>query len=225
MKRFLKNLIVIKPWGNEYVICSNKSSSVTLLNIKHKHKTSLHCHPSKKTGFIVLEGKVEVKLGFYDKILLKGPSKLMIRPGLFHSTKAVSKKGATVLEIESPVDKDDLVRFQDDYGREDSPYESRKKMKKITKNEIIFQIPKKQGINKYKYNNLNITLERHLDTKNFINRPIKTIFAIIDGGLVDSKKRFVLSPGDIVRTDTIIKLSQVFKVNKKISFMTVSNNK
>jgi len=133
MKRSLNNLVVIKPWGNEYVVCKNKTSSVTLLNIKYNHKTSLHCHPLKKTGFIILEGKVEVQLGFYDKIILRGPSKLMIRPGLFHSTKTVSKKGATVLEIESPVDKDDLVRFEDDYGREDSPYESRKKINKTHK--------------------------------------------------------------------------------------------
>ena len=36
------------------------------------------------------------------------------------------------------------------------------------------------------------------------------------------KKRFVLSPGDIVRTDTITKLTEVFTVLKKITVLTIS---
>ena len=39
-------------------------------------KTSLHCHPKKKTGFILLDGKVEVMIGFYEKKILKAPDKL-----------------------------------------------------------------------------------------------------------------------------------------------------
>ena len=51
----------------------------------------------------------------------------MIRQGLFHCTKNTSKDYATVLEIETPIDKDDLVRFKDDYGRENKPYEEKEK--------------------------------------------------------------------------------------------------
>ena len=54
----------------------------------------------------------------------------MIRPGLFHSTKALSKKDSIVLEIETPINKNDLVRYKDNYGRENKPYE-KKKMKKV----------------------------------------------------------------------------------------------
>ena len=32
--------------------------------------------------------------------------------------KLYQKDGAKILEIESPVDKEDLVRFKDNYGRE-----------------------------------------------------------------------------------------------------------
>ena len=222
MPRVLNNLIVNKPWGNEYVICKSKNSLTTFLNINYGHKTSLHCHPSKKTGFIVLKGRVQVQLGFYDKIILNGPAKLMIRPGLFHSTKALSKSGAHVLELESPIDKDDLVRFKDDYGRQNTPYEKRNKMSKITKDNIIFKIPKKTGVNKYKLNNIKISVENQKNIKKLINREKKTIFAILDGGLVDKNNRLVLCPGDIVRMDTIDKLSEVFKINKQITFFTIS---
>ena len=46
------NRVVAKPWGNEYVVYRNSNKlSVTLLNIDHNKKTSLHCHPKKKNWF------------------------------------------------------------------------------------------------------------------------------------------------------------------------------
>ena len=57
----------------------------------------------------------------------------MIRPGLFHSTKGLAKKDSIVLEIETPINKDDLVRYKDNYGRENKPYEGKKSYEKIKK--------------------------------------------------------------------------------------------
>ena len=221
-KKKYKNLVVTKPWGSEYIACENNTTATWLLEIKKNHKTSLHCHPKKKTGFIVLDGEVEVELGFYDKVKLKAPSKLMIRPGLFHSTKSLSKKNSTILEIETPINKNDLVRFKDNYGRENKPYEGKNKMKKKSLKDLFFKIPKNFGINKYKFKNLSITVEKHKNTKKLAYRPRNTIFAVLDGGLADKKKRLVLSPGDIVRTDTITKLAGVFKVLNKITVLTIS---
>tara|TARA_B100001057_G_scaffold494295_1_gene590531 strand:- start:647 stop:1321 length:675 start_codon:yes stop_codon:yes gene_type:complete len=220
MAKNIDDLVVQKPWGNEYIVCKNKTSATWLLNLKYNKKTSLHCHPKKKTGFVLLDGKVEVMLGFYEKVILNAPSKLTIRPGLFHSTKALSKNGATILEIETPINKNDLVRFKDDYGRENKPYENKKKMTKKTRANIAFKIPKKKGINIYNFKKIKISLETHNDTKELTKRSKKTIFAILEGGLVDKKKRYVLSPGDIVQTETIDKLSKVFKINKKMSILT-----
>ena len=61
----------------------------------------------------------------FTKKILKAPDKLMIRPGLFHSTKSLSKD-SIVLEIETPINKNDLVRYKDNYGRENKPYEGKK---------------------------------------------------------------------------------------------------
>jgi len=221
-KKKYNNLVVTKPWGSEYIACENNITATWLLKIKKNHKTSLHCHPNKKTGFIVLDGEVEVELGFYDKVKLRAPSKLMIRPGLFHSTRSLSKKNSTILEIETPIDKNDLVRFKDNYGRQNKPYESKNKMKKKSLKDLLFKIPKKFGINKYRFKNLSITVEKHKNSKKLAHRSKNTIFAVLDGGLTDKKKRLVLSPGDIVRTDTITKLTGVFKVPNKITILTIS---
>ena len=46
------NKLVKKPWGSEYLIYENSKIAAWLLDISYKKKTSLHCHPLKKTGFI-----------------------------------------------------------------------------------------------------------------------------------------------------------------------------
>ena len=66
---FYSNRVVYKPWGYEYVIYNNGNRlAITLVRIKHGYKTSLHCHPQKKTGFIILSGKALVQIGLYKVI-------------------------------------------------------------------------------------------------------------------------------------------------------------
>ena len=42
-----------------------RKSKNTFLKINSGHKTSLHCHPQKKPGFIILSGKAQVQIGIY----------------------------------------------------------------------------------------------------------------------------------------------------------------
>ena len=49
----------------------------------------------------------------------------MMARGLFHSLKSVSRNGLLALEFETPVNKNDLVRFKDSYGREKKSYEGK----------------------------------------------------------------------------------------------------
>ena len=82
------------------------------LSIRHGARTSLHCHPRKKTGLVLLDGEAVVHF-LSDSMPLKPLGKLMIRPGLFHSTMAVSPGGIALIEIENPCDKTNLVRLED----------------------------------------------------------------------------------------------------------------
>ena len=52
--------VVKKPWGYEYLAYKNKHVALWFLHIKHTHSTSLHCHPKKTTGLILLDGSAEV---------------------------------------------------------------------------------------------------------------------------------------------------------------------
>ena len=216
---FYDNRIVYKPWGYEYVIYRNLNNlSVTLLNIEYKKTTSLHCHPKKKSGFILISGKALFQLGLWKNRseVHSSPSKRMIARGLFHSIKALSKNGLLALEFETPVNKNDLVRFKDSYGRENKAYEGKKFTKKIGSKFIKLKKPKSGKKISYVINGVKITVEIHKNFKNLVNNKMSTIFGILDGSVEDQHGRSVLSYGDIIRTDTLKKLSEVFKINKKL---------
>ena len=221
------NRVVAKPWGNEYVVYRNSNKlSVTLLNIDYNKKTSLHCHPTKKTGFIVLSGKALIQLGLWRATSkhFKSPSKLMIRTGLFHSIKAVSKKGVCALEFETPVNKKDLVRFKDSYGREKKPYEGKEFTKKTSNNAVVFKKTKKKIVQKYVFDNkVELSMETHKNFKLLNKEKMQTIFAILDGQVIDKHNRSVLSYGDIIKTGTLKKLSEVFKIKKNLTLLKVKN--
>ena len=224
---FYDSRVVYKPWGYEYTIYRNLNHlSITLLKINHNKSTSLHCHPNKKTGFILISGKALIQLGLWKNTAeyYSAPSKLMIRTGLFHSTKAVSKNGVFALEFESPVDKNDLVRFKDNYGRETRPYEGKKFTKKIQSNFITFKKPQLNKNQTYKMGKVKISLEIHKNFKKLVNNKNSVIFAILDGKIIDKRGKNVLSYGDIIKTGTLKKLSEVFKIKKYLTVLSVSKN-
>ena len=221
---FYDNRIVYKPWGYEYVVYRNLNHlCVTLLSIDYGKTTSLHCHPKKKSGFILVSGKALFQLGLWKKRseVHSSPSKRMIARGLFHSIKSLSKNGLLALEFETPVNKNDLVRFKDDYGRQQKSYEGEKFTKNIGSKFIKFKKPKLGTKQNYKINKVKISLEVHKNFKKLIRNKMNTIFGILDGAIVDRHGRHVLSYGDIIRTNDLKTLSEVFKIKKYLSVVKV----
>ncbi len=123
-----RNRVVVKPWGYEFLIYQNSKVAVWFLHIKKGHSTSMHCHPSKKTSLIVLSGQALCNT-FYNRNYLNGIDSVVIEKGVFHSTQCLSSAGADIIEIETPPDKTDLVRLNDQYGRESNGYEGMSEMK------------------------------------------------------------------------------------------------
>lgn len=216
--------IVIKPWGHEHVCYrNNKKIALTFLNIKHKKKTSLHCHPKKKTGFILLQGKAKIQLGLWESTskIYKAPSKLMIRTGLFHSIEAISKNGVKAIEFETPVLKNDLVRFQDNYGRRSKPYEGKNFLKSIGREEVVFKKPTFKNTQIFKFDKVVLSLETHKNFKKILCNKMSTIFGVLGGQVIDKKGRNILSEGDIIKLGTIKKLSKYFKIKRQLVLIVV----
>lgn len=119
-------VVVVKPWGYEYLWMQNPSVAVWMLHLGPGQSTSLHCHARKRTSLIVTSGEV-VCSTIEDRHRLHAGQAIVLEPCVFHSTRATSPAGAFVMEVENPPLKGDLWRFRDDFGRAGRAYESASK--------------------------------------------------------------------------------------------------
>lgn len=188
-------VIVRKPWGYEYLVYKNKEVALWLLHINPNERTSMHCHPTKSTGLVVLDGSAEINF-IADSKKLHAPAKQMIRRGLFHQTHAIGKNPVLMFEIETPVDKDDLVRLHDNYGRKDSGYEDSQ-----------FELPKTTDCLwidsvdcEYWFANRTITVELVTNNNVLDNKDPTDIIVFLQGGVVktvNKRTHMVIKPGDV----------------------------
>jgi mannose-6-phosphate isomerase-like protein (cupin superfamily) len=192
-----KQVIVRKPWGYEYLAYQNADVALWVLHIRQGECTSMHCHPTKSTGLVVLEGQAEINF-IADSKILNAPSKQMIRRGLFHQTHALSEDGIIMFEVETPVDKDDLVRLHDAYGRKDAGYEGTDFELPKTEECLWLENPIGTPL-EYKFNNRTIVLENAHDGI-FEQYNENEIMMFVQGGLIKnikSREHLVTVPGDV----------------------------
>ena len=214
-----RDVVVNKPWGYEYLMYQNESMALWYLFIRADAKTSLHCHPRKKTGLILLQGQARVSF-LNDSIDLKPLAKLMIREGLFHSTQSSSPDGTVLIEAETPVDKNDLVRLSDAYGRQEMPYEGKDSMVPIPEDCLRLDHPT-ESEKSYQMCGCTLSVERIGDESRLEERPSTDIVVILDGGLVSQGGEPVLGPGDVVSFDTLCRLSEAFDAPAGTSILSI----
>jgi len=219
-----ENNIVKKPWGYEYLAYENDECALWFLHINKDQRTSMHCHPNKTTGLALLNGEAIVSF-LNDDNPLAPVSKIMIRKGLFHSTMAISNKGADVFEIETPVDKYDLVRLRDSYGREGKPYED--SSHDIPKQEECLWIenPSKGETNVYEFSNCVLTVKNILGVDEFNSLDLSANVMFLQGGIVTQYGINVAGAGDIVSTKVLRQLTKVFNAVKENTIIMIMERK
>jgi len=205
-----RDVVVKKPWGYEYLIFESEDVALWLLYIEFEKGTSLHCHPLKTTGLILLEGIAE--LGFIaDSKIIQAPNKQMIRRGLFHSTKALSPGGIFLLEIETPNDKGDLVRLFDNYGRAHDGYESENEWAPKDASHIWIQVPELNTSDNYKISSSTLRVSRISSIADILELGDEEIVMFLKGGIgkeIDKRRHLATVPGDIGSGLVIKKVAQ-----------------
>jgi len=201
--------IVKKPWGYEYLAYENEDVGLWVLYIAPEQCTSMHCHPKKTTGLVLLDGQAEVSF-LADKRKLYSLDKVMIRRGLFHSTKALSDTGAFIFEIETPKDKHDLVRLNDQYGRASKTYEDSTFEEKKADNCLWISEPELGNFKLYDFADCQLKIET-IDNINVINKKEDTdLIMFLKGGMVrniDGNLHCVTIPGDVGFANVIKQVS------------------
>lgn len=215
-----QNNVVKKPWGYEYLAYENDECALWFLYIKQDQRTSMHCHPKKTTGLVLLDGEAVVSF-LNDENVLTPVSKIMIRKGLFHSTRASSEKGAYVFEIETPVDKYDLVRLKDSYGREGKPYEDSSHDYPKENECLWIENPSKGNSNVYDFANCRLTVKNVLSVDEFSKIDDNINIMFLQGGIITEYGINVAGAGDVVSSTVIKELITVFKGVKEDTIVMI----
>jgi mannose-6-phosphate isomerase-like protein (cupin superfamily) len=114
--------LIPKPWGSEFRVYEDALTEAWWLHIAPEHRTSLHCHPHKLTALLCLEGRGTLSTCTGVQYALEPGVVLQIEPGAYHRSTS-SDKPLTLVEVETPKDKFDLLRIDDDYREVTEPYE------------------------------------------------------------------------------------------------------
>ena len=119
--------LCVKPWGHEFLVYQSKRIGIWYLTVQSGQSTSLHCHFNKDTQIIVLRGAAWIRLIDDREIALGCMDTIHIPKYCFHALSSFSPE-TVLLEIEiyndlvQYSDKNDLLRIQDVYKRENTGY-------------------------------------------------------------------------------------------------------
>ena len=131
---------VRKPWGYEFSIFDDHDISIWLLQIGFPHKsgylleksrTSMHLHLFKTATVICVHGSVDV-VTTHSTVKLRPGDYYSIPPLTFHRLEACETY-TLLVELETPSNRDDIIRLRDDYGRENQGYD----WNKVPSSEVI----------------------------------------------------------------------------------------
>lgn len=111
--------LVSKPWGSEQIWAETESYVGKVISIDAGQRLSLQYHQEKDESILVTKGRLRLHTGstvdqIETTILGEGES-AHIPPGLIHRFEAVDD--TVLIEVSTP-QLMDVVRLEDDYGRE-----------------------------------------------------------------------------------------------------------
>ena len=111
---------VSKPWGGYTVLDVSKDYQLKSIKVLPGESLSLQSHEFRQENWIIVDGEATVELDGEKTILSKGNS-IFIPIKSKHRLSNFGKKNLTIIEVQTGTyfGEDDIIRYEDDYGRED----------------------------------------------------------------------------------------------------------
>lgn len=110
-----------KPWGYEYRVYDDVLTDAWAMRLLAGQRTSRHAHPRKNAVLLCLEGSGSLTTSDRS-IPLAGQTVVRVAAGAVCRI-AAGEVGIRLIEIETPRDKFDHVRLEDDSGRASRAYD------------------------------------------------------------------------------------------------------
>ncbi|MBS3116797.1 phosphomannose isomerase type II C-terminal cupin domain [Candidatus Woesearchaeota archaeon] len=115
-------LVDIRPWGKFEQFTHNEVSTVKILHVENGKRLSLQSHQNREELWIALDDGVMTEINGVSKVLKKG-EKVFIAKKARHRLSS-SENSVRVLEIAwGYFDEKDIIRYEDDFGRDDEKWE------------------------------------------------------------------------------------------------------
>jgi mannose-1-phosphate guanylyltransferase/mannose-6-phosphate isomerase len=110
---------VYRPWGSYTILEDTPIYKIKRVTVNPRQKLSLQLHHHRSEHWIVVSGTAEVVLNTETRLLHQGES-TFVRSGMRHRLKNPGVIPLEVIEVQlgEYLREDDIVRFEDDYGRD-----------------------------------------------------------------------------------------------------------
>jgi len=110
----------IRPWGRWTVLGHGEGYKVKRIEVNPGHRLSLQFHHHRSEHWIVVSGTAKVTIGGRSEYVHAQES-TFVPAGTSHRIENPGPNLLTIIEIQSGsyLGEDDIVRVQDDYGRDD----------------------------------------------------------------------------------------------------------
>jgi mannose-1-phosphate guanylyltransferase/mannose-6-phosphate isomerase len=118
-EEYLSHRHSVRPWGSFTLLEKGDNFQVKLIEVKPGCKLSEQMHNHRSENWIVVRGAAKVYLDGKEEILHAGQS-VYIPPNVRHRLENPGKIDLTLIEVQigEYLGEDDIVRFSDDFGRE-----------------------------------------------------------------------------------------------------------
>ena len=109
---------VHRPWGAYTILEDSPNYKIKRITVKPGQKLSLQLHHHRSEHWVVVSGTAEVELNGETRLLRQGES-TFVRSGIRHRLKNPGVIPLEIIEVQMGeyLEEDDIVRFEDDYGR------------------------------------------------------------------------------------------------------------
>jgi mannose-1-phosphate guanylyltransferase/mannose-6-phosphate isomerase len=113
------HLQVHRPWGSYTVLEEAPSYKIKRVSVSPGKRLSLQLHRHRSEHWIVVSGTADIQLGD-DRFVLSPNESTFVRAGVRHRLANPGTAPLEVIEVQSGdyLGEDDIVRFDDEYGRE-----------------------------------------------------------------------------------------------------------
>lgn len=219
-------VVIKKPWGREYLVYRNDEIALWVLYIKKGAKTSMHCHPNKKTALIILAGEARCSSLNSERILTTGHG-FVIDKGVFHCTEARAPEEIVIMELETPTNKRDLVRLDDAYGRSGKAYEGTSHHLPLDDSLCHFHNDDERYHCGKKFGDCSLTVAHYADEdalREILKKYPADVILVLKGPILTSDKSVQYEVGDMVpgnlfqekTASSIIKSGELLFIKKTI---------